>query len=235
MYYPLDLQNIFKIFHASGVSWTLPKKWWEGTNYAMFTGDDKTWEETLRMQLSEVERLGCKKIAYTECGHGYYATLAGYKKFGIEPGVEVVHVVSLYAQWIREGRFNLDPSRNPEPVTIHDPCNATRKASMDGFASIVDDLRFVLHRVCQQVIEPTPNREANYCCGGGGGALLAGYKSARVHYGKPKVDQIDRTGAPLVCTPCVNCYDAITGLATEFKRIWKPVHLWKLLARAIVL
>ena len=32
MYYPVDLQDIFKIFHAAGVDWTLPEEWWEGTN-----------------------------------------------------------------------------------------------------------------------------------------------------------------------------------------------------------
>lgn len=235
MYYPVDLQDIFKIFNAAKIDWTLPKKWWEGTNYAMFINDERTWEQTLRKQLLEVERLGCSKIAYTECGHGYYATMAGYRKFGIQTEVEVIHVVSLYAKWIREGKFKLDPTRNPALTTIHDPCNATRKATMDGFASIADDLRYVLGKVCENVVEPTPNREANYCCGGGGGALLAGFRKARTYYGKHKVDQVDRTEAELVCTPCVNCFDAVGSLAKDYKRNWRPVHLWKLLANAIIL
>lgn len=234
MYYPIDLQDIFKIFTLAGVDWTLPRRWWEGTNYAMFTHDEATWAETLRRQVAEAQRLGCRKMAYTECGHGYYATLSGLRRFGIETDLKVIHVVSLYAQWIREGRFALDPSRNPQRITIHDPCNATRKAALDGFPSIADDLRFVLDHVCQEVVEPTPNREANICCGGGGGTLLAGFKQARLHYGRPKVDQIDRTGAELVCTPCVNCLDAIEGLARAYERPWRPIHLWKLLARAIV-
>jgi Fe-S oxidoreductase len=234
MYYPADLQDIFKIFHAAGVDWTLPEKWWEGTNYAMFTDDEQTWEETLRRQAEKVVELGCKKVAYTECGHGYYATKAGYKKFGMEPPFEVFHVVELYARWIREGRFNVDPSRNAKRVTLHDPCNAVRKASIAGFPSIADDARFVLRHVCTDVVEMTPNREANYCCSGGGGALLAGFRNARTYYGKVKVDQIDRTEADLVCTPCVNCYDALDNLARDYDRPWKPVHLWKLLANAIV-
>ncbi len=234
MYYPMDLQHIFKIFTAAKVSWTLSKKWWEGTNYAMFTNDEMTWERTLREQVATAERLGCTKIAYTECGHGYYATLAGYEKFSIESNVQVIHVVSLYARWIREERFKLDPSLNPDTITIHDPCNATRKATMAGFASIAEDLRYVLGKVCENVVEPTPNKDSNYCCGGGGGALLAGFKKARIYYGRPKVEQIDRTGAELVCTPCVNCFDAIGSLAEDYGRSWRPVHLWKLLANAIV-
>ena len=234
MYYPADLQDIFKIFHAAGVDWTLAEKWWEGTNYAMFTNDEETWEETLRRQAEKVEQLGCRKVAYTECGHGYYATMAGYQRFGIDPPFEVFHVVELYARWIRQGRLEPSRLRDSERITLHDPCNAVRKSSMAGFVSIAEDARFVLSRVCGDVVEMTPNRDANYCCSGGGGALIAGFKNARTHYGKVKVDQIDRTGADLVCTPCVNCYDALDNLAREYRRPWKPVHLWKLLANAIV-
>lgn len=233
-YYPLDLQCIYKIFHAAGVKWTMPSIWWEGTNYAMFSGDLDTWEHTLRQQVARVEELGIKTMAYTECGHGYYATLAGYKKFGIEPKFEVVHKVNLYARWLREGRLKVDPSRNPQRVTLHDPCNASRKAVMDGFADIMDDSRYVLSKVCPNFVEMWPNREYNYCCAGGGGALISGFKHARNYYGQVKVDQVDRTEAALVCTPCVNCHDAIEGLATEFKRDWKPIHLWALLANALV-
>lgn len=233
MYYPADLQDILGIFEAAGETFTLSSTWWEGTNYAMFTGDLATWEATLRRQVERVRELGCTTLAYTECGHGYYATLSGYRRFGIDPGFEVVHVVSLYARWIREGRLNPDPSRNPQRITLHDPCNAVRKAAMAGFPSIEEDARFVLARVCRDIVEMSPRGNDNYCCGGGGGALLAGFKRARSHYGRVKVDQVDRTGAALVCTPCVNCLDALDNLGRDFGRPWRPIHMWKLLARAI--
>ena len=234
-YYPMDLQCIYKVFHAAGVSWTMPSTWWEGTNYAMFSGDLDTWEYTLRQQVQRVEELGIKAIAYTECGHGYYATVAGYERFGIEPRFEVIHKVNLYAQWLREGRIEVDPSRNPQRVTLHDPCNAGRKAVMEGFPDILDDSRYVLEQVCENFVEMWPNREHNYCCSGGGGALISGFKEARNYYGKMKADQIDRTEADLVCTPCVNCHDAIEDVAKEYERPWKPIHLWGLLSNALVL
>ena len=234
-YYPMELQCIYKIFHAAGVSWTMPGEWWEGTNYAMFAGDLDTWEHTLRKQVQHVEELGCRTMAYTECGHGYYATLAGYKKFGIKPAFTVEHKVNLYARWLREGRLQVDPSRNPQLVTLHDPCNAGRKAVMDGIPDIMDDARYVLGRVCGQTVEMWPNREHNYCCSGGGGALISGYAAARNHYGKVKVEQIDRTEATQVCTPCVNCHDAIEDLAKEYERPWRPIHLWALLANSLIL
>jgi Fe-S oxidoreductase len=147
-------------------------------------------------------------------------------------------VVSLYAKWIREGRFKLDPSRNGDAVvTLHDPCNVVRKATLDGFHSIADDARFVLSRVVKNFVETDPNRENNFCCSGGGGALISGFARARTYYGKVKVEQIKRSGATKVCTPCVNCFDGIGNLARDYKEVWKceSVHLWTLLANAIVL
>ncbi len=234
-YHPDEMQDIMKVFHAAGANWTMPSIWWEGTNYCMFSGDLKSWEENLRKQVARVEELGCKTIAYTECGHGYFATVNGYERFGIKPKFDVVHVVNLYAKWIAEGRFKLDKSRNKQLVTLHDPCNAGRKSIMNNYPDILEDSRYVLDHVCENWVEMWPNRDYNYCCSGGGGALISGFAKARNHYGQVKVDQIDRTGAELVCTPCVNCIDGIGDLAKEYKRPWTSLHLWKLLANAIVL
>jgi len=235
MHYPLEMQNIFKINHAAGIDWTIPSDWWEGTNYAFFTTDLEIWEKTLRNFVDKIHELGSKYVAYAECGHGYYAVMAGLKKFNIEHNFEVKHAVNLYAQWIREGRFALDPSQNPEIITLHDPCNSVRKASMAGFPDIADDARFVLKNICENFIEMTPNRDANICCSGGGGALIGGFKKARDHYGKMKVDQIDKSGAEIICTPCVNCTDGIHKLQMEYKKTWKSSQMWELLANAIVL
>ena len=161
----------------------------------------------------------------------------GYKRFNIEHRFDVKSVVTLYAQWIREGRFTLDPSKNEGIVTLHDPCNLVRKAKIDGFHSIGDDARFVLKHVVTDFVESTPNRENNFCCSGGGGALINGFARARSYYGKVKLDQIKRAGATRVCTPCVNCYDGINNIAMANKEeyVFEPVHLWTLLSNAIIL
>jgi Fe-S oxidoreductase len=134
--------------------------------------------------------------------------------------------------------LKVDPERNGEVVvSLHDPCNVVRKAEMAGFHSIADDARYVLNRIVKNFVELDPNRENNFCCSGGGGALISGYARARTYYGKVKVAQIKRSGAEKVCTPCVNCFDGLNNLAKEYKEDWKfeSVHLWTLLANAIVL
>ena len=120
---------------------------------------------------------------------------------------------------------------------MHDPCNVVRKAKLKGFHPIDDDARFVLSRIVNNYVEPDPARENNFCCSGGGGALINGFARARAYYGRVKVDQIKRAGATHVCTPCVNCFDGIGNLAREFKDEYKfeSIHLWTLLANAIIL
>jgi Fe-S oxidoreductase len=150
----------------------------------------------------------------------------------------VVSVVNLYAKWLKEGRLKVDPEKNGDAlVTLHDPCNVVRKAAIDGFPGIADDARYVLSRVVKNFVELDPNRENGFCCSGGGGALINGFARARTYYGKVKVDQIKRSGAQRVCTPCVNCYDGIGNLAREYKETheFEPVHLWTLLSSALVL
>ncbi len=54
--------------------------------------------------------------------------------------------------------------------------------------------------------ELTPNREEAFCCGGGAGlvALPEAYE-IRMAAGKPKADQVRRSGARVVAAACENC------------------------------
>jgi Fe-S oxidoreductase len=62
-----------------------------------------------------------------------------------------------------------------------------------------------------------PNREKNYCCGGGGGQLaMTRFAKRRLEAGKLKADQIRETGAQIVVAPCHNCIDQLIELNREY-------------------
>ncbi len=64
----------------------------------------------------------------------------------------------------------------------------------------------------------TPNREKNYCCGGGGGQLaMTRFAKRRIEVGKLKADQIRKTGAEIVVAPCHNCIDQLLELNKHYK------------------
>lgn len=157
------------------------------------------------------------------------------RKFKIPHKFELITIIELYAQWIREGKLKVNSDWNKDiraKFTIQDPCNIGRKS---GSNKIVDDLRFVIKTVVgeENFIDTIPNRDNNYCCGGGGGALQAGYPDQRRAYGKIKFNQIMETGANYVIAPCHNCHGQIEDIGEHYGGNYHVVHLWTIITLAM--
>ena len=132
-------------------------------------------------------------------------------------------------EYVREGRLRLDPSRNAEPVTYHDPCNLGRKGGL------FEEPRRIIRAAAIDFREMTPNREQNFCCGGGGGLVaIPEWNEARLQAGKPKADQIRRTGAKIVITPCDNCQLQINELNEYYGLDIKVSGVSELVVNALV-
>ena len=137
-------------------------------------------------------------------------------------------MLELYAEYLGEGRIRVDPARNPEPVTLQDPCNVARKGGL------IEAPRYVLNRVVKKFIEMWPLGDQNFCCGGGGGLLVSDYRREREDIGRIKAEQIRATGAKIVAAPCHNCRDQIENLSKKYKLGVDSVHFWDLIAKALV-
>ena len=109
---------------------------------------------------------------------------------------------------------------------------AVRKSLGLAFA---EDLRFVVRRCVGEdhFIDMVPNKVNNYCCGGGGGFLQAGFRDARLAFGERKVRQILDTGADYVITPCHNCHAQVEELSESSGGHWHTVHLWTMLCLSL--
>jgi Fe-S oxidoreductase len=168
------------------------------------------------MQVKEVydaiDRLKPKRMVVTECGHAYRATvIEGPYWAGRETGktpVESIHYVEWVLEALKTGKLKIDPSKKiKEPVTYQDSCNYIRNG---GLANVG---REIMSFIAEDFREMKPNREHNYCCGGGGGLNGIGrYRKERNIGMKIKRDQILATGAKLVVAPCHNCWDAIRDI-----------------------
>ena len=166
-------------------------------------------------------KLKAQVLVLAECGHGFRAIRwEGPDWLREAYPFPVVSVIELIAGYIRDGRLRLDRGKNTKRVTLHDPCNLVRAGG------VIEEQRFVLKEAVSDFVEMTPNRENNYCCGGGGGQLSMGdYRDRRVEAGKIKADQIRATGAKIVATPCHNCIDQLMelnqvyGLGVEIKTV----------------
>ena len=138
--------------------------------------------------------------------------------------------VELIGNYIRDGRIKLDPSFNSEVVTIHDPCNLVRNGGL------LNEIRFVVNSSATNVIEMTPGGNDNFCCGGGGGLLaMSEYNERRIKAGEIKAEQIRKTGAKVVVTPCHNCVDQLTQINHTYKLGVKIKTIAELVADALLL
>ncbi|HUS87144.1 MAG TPA: (Fe-S)-binding protein [Bacteroidales bacterium] len=230
-FFPLSISAIAKIFYAAGEDWTISTRVYDVTNYAYFSGDDRGALELSRRHSKEVERLGSKLIAWGECGHGYRSyRWEGPNWMRENCPVDSVSIPEFLAEYIRTGSVKPDPSLNKKLTTLHDPCNLVRSGG------IVEDQRYILRSSVTNFVEMTPNRENNYCCGGGGGQLAMGeYADRRIKARKVKADQISRTGASFVATPCHSCIDQIMELNHHYKLNIEIKTIGEIVADAIIL
>ena len=213
MFFPLSILAVGKMFYAAGESWTLSSENYDVTNYGYFTGNDGAAATMSDRLVQSMKKLSCKTLVLAECGHGFDAARWEAPEWlSKKYGFEVKSILEIVADYIRQGSIKLDPSLNPNPVTLHDPCNLVR------LGGIVEEQRFILKNAVSHFIEMFPNKEKNFCCGGGGGQLaMTRFSQRRLKAGQIKADQIRKTGAKIVATPCHNCIDQLTELNKHYK------------------
>ncbi len=218
-HYPEDIAEAAILFHLTGENWTVPSEGWEQTSLSMFAGDWEACTMQVKTVYDAIERLKPKRCVGTECGHAHRATvIEGPYWVGREDGqppAPFIHYVEWVAEVLREGRLKIDPAKKiKRPVTLQDSCNYVRN---HGLGEITREIMTYLVEP-EYFIEMAPNREHNYCCGGGGGFNGVGkYRPQRNVALEKKRDQILETGAGLVIAPCHNCWDAIRDLEEEFE------------------
>jgi len=229
-FYPLTLMAAAKILFVAGESWTMSTGYWDVTNYAFYTGDTAAARQIGLWAVEAADGLGVQEVWMSECGHGYNALRWEAENWLGRPfPFRVRGFVEPMAEYLRAGRIRLDPSRNPLPVTYHDPCNQGRKGG------ILEEPRTILSRAVSDFREMQPNRQNGYCCGGGGGMLsMAEFSQRRIAAAKVKAEQIQATGAKIVATSCHNCLDQLAEVSRKYALGVPVKNLCELVADAIL-
>ncbi len=199
------------IFNKAGKNWTLSL--FEAANYGYFLGDTEKAKQIAHRIVDEAIRLGVKEVIITECGHAYRVMKFLYEAWAKEKlPFRVSGIVEVIAGYIREGEIELKEGNIDSPVTYHDPCQVGRNA---GF---FDEPRYIIKKVARDFRDMNPNRERNWCCGGGGGLVaMPEFEDFRVKTGRLKMEQIQNTGAKIIVTPCENCRLQIGNLNDSYK------------------
>lgn len=232
---PEATMGVAKIFHVLGLAdrWTMSSRCFDGANYGLFTGNDADMKTQNKFYIDEAIRLGAKVLLMGECGHAHRIMKMMMEKqswWGRLP-FEIVNCLEFTAGLIKAGKLQFDKSKNTQPVTYHDPCNFARSCG------IADEPRAILNATCANFREMYPNRDRNWCCGGGGGlsAMDDIHKFRMEVSGKKKLEQIRETGAEYVATACSNCKRQLTQLM-EFHAVPAQVGgVHDMLSRSILI
>ncbi|MBU2548983.1 MAG: (Fe-S)-binding protein [Proteobacteria bacterium] len=232
-FYPMDIQQAARIFHVAGADWTVPSKpGWDSTNLAMFAGDIKAATHVGNLTKQAAIELGVKKVVITECGHAFRNVK--YESpvwLGEDHPFEVIHSVELFADYLRTGRIKIIEQGIKEPATYQDPCNVSRNGGC------AEEARYLMETICADFRPMTPSGNYNFCCSGGGGAIPMGppFRHRRITAGKVKAEQIRKTGAKIVVTPCHNCYDQIKDLGAVYELDYKVVNFKELINEILII
>jgi len=212
-FFPLSISAMAKIFYAAAESWTLSTRMYDVNNYGYFTGNNKEATTITKRLYDEFISLQAEELVLAECGHGSRAFRwegPNYLETGYQ--FKVFTSVELIAEYIKTGRIKVDKNKLKQIITLHDPCNLVRSGG------IIHEQRYVISQISNNFVEMTPHGVDNYCCGGGGGQLaMSEYNERRMAIGERKAEQIKKTGAQIVVTPCHNCVDQLLQLNTFYK------------------
>jgi Fe-S oxidoreductase len=198
---PDTLMGNAAVMTATGGSWTIGSRYFDGINYGLFYSD-RMLDRIVSMEAEEVHRLKAEKVLIGECGHASRSAKAFIRTFcGGDKAPPVVNCMEYTLQALRDGKLNVRAGAIDERVTYHDPCNIARSRW------IIDQPREILRAICREYVEMAPRGAENYCCGGGGGTVsIDEIRPFRTRVGgATKAEQIRRTGATLVVAPCANC------------------------------
>lgn len=162
----------------------------------------KAAENIERMRASGLQRV------VTTCPHCFYTLSRDYRDLGFD--LEVEHAAAFLARLADEGRLRLRPQ--PFEATYHDSCTLAR------YCDILEPPRALLRRAGGGIREMTQTGREGFCCGAGGGRILAEEKlGSRINVARVQMAQA--TGAPLLVSNCPFC---LTMFEDGIKTVCQP-------------
>lgn len=184
-----------KLFYHLGVNWTISTELLEAANFGLLFNLNVMREHNQRLKRTAAA-LGAKTVIQGECGHGWRAAKMYTEGSSGPVSFEVLHILDYCAQHLDK----LPLQQLPMRVTLHDPCNYARAGD------IIEQPRAILRACVTEFVEMSPNREDNFCCGGGSGILMDEMMEIRMKLGKKKAEQVATLGKlDYLAMPCSIC------------------------------
>ena len=244
------LMGYAKVFHQSGVTWTLSSYASEAANFGLFIGSYENMREvSLRIRKAALD-LGVKRIVFGECGHAWRVaysflnTLAGPFDFLDQRYPIPQHICEFTYALMQDGRIKFDKSANDAyRLTYHDSCNVARASRMgEDPGGQFEIPRAILRASCNHFFEMDPDtiKEATLCCGGGGGLLTDDLMELRIKGAQPRMRAMQQVakdhGVTHLAAICAICKAQFTKVLPAYGfKMNAILSVHQLVANAIVI
>jgi len=220
-----------KVFHQSGVTWTMSSYASEAANFGMFIGNYEVMRKgALRIRKAALD-LGVSRVVVGECGHAWRVAYSFWNTLsGIGGGAsdeyalklqkqldsnypQPQHIIEFTYDLIQKGILTFDKTKNDHRnVTFHDSCNVARGSNMGN----IKNGQFILPR---EVIKAACNhfsdmpkatiKASTFCCGGGGGLLTDDLIELRIKGAMPRMQALKQSqendGVNTLAAICAIC------------------------------
>jgi len=156
-------------------------------------GNEYLYQMVATGNIERIKAYGVKKIV-TTCPHCFNTLARDYRDLGMDVNVE--HYSTYINGLINNNRLNIKPSTFD--FTYHDSCYLGR------YMDITTEPRAVLKAAGGRISEMEKSGYAGFCCGGGGGLILAEEKlGTRIN--AARVTMAQETRASLLVSNCPFC------------------------------
>ena len=187
-------------------------------------GNEYLYQMMATQNIELIKAYGVSKIV-TTCPHCFNSLGRDYKDLGMD--IDVEHYSTYINGLISSNRLKIKPLAFD--FTYHDSCYLGR------YMDIIDQPRAVLKAAGGRITEMEKSGNASFCCGGGGGRILAEEKlGTRIN--AARVTMAQATGAPLLVSSCPFCLTMIEdGIKTNnCEEQLKALDLAEIIAARIV-
>ena len=231
----------WKIFYAARENWTVPSEGWEAVDWALFSGNYEGTRQLAQRKIDFMKEHRIKRMIMPDCGGGSYGCRTGMKScitINEENKVDFIYLYEYLKEIIEQGRITLDKSAHAgRTFVFHDSCKHGRELLAHYGQAFFDEPRWILDQCVDSRVEFYPTREANYCCGAGGGMWPMPFEDQSAFHGRYKADQIRRCGADVVVVGCSNCRDQIMKRLPKYNPDldYEVKYLWQVVAEALVI
>lgn len=187
-------------------------------NPSLRLGDTDNFVSFAKENIKQFNEMGIERLV-TICPFCYSTFKRDYPDIGEKMNFEVVHILPLVDQLIKEGKLKLTKPVNLT-ATYHDPCHLSRlngygSSGTDDFSGICWEPRNILKSIPGlSFVEMNRTRDDNWCCGAGGW-LRNGYYDMAQWTARKRTEEAKATGAEALVTYCPHCEENLTDATAK--------------------